>query len=334
MTTPSEISEEPVRLLDMGGGLSGALGKGTDGQASPDTLAMLEAARDCDPSDEEVASLSSKLAPLMAPVAASVVTGIALTEAAKGGTSIAAWLKSLLISKWIVTGTVVAGTTVTAVAVTQLDPEPEATVIQEPALAISAGPRHASTTPAVAIAEPDAPDAPDAPLEIDAVAGAAHPVAVLAAPSETNTPEPRGATPSRTAPQARATSSDPAGSALLSPEPTRAPSSAPPTAAFPSVAAPPPAEMDEGELLSQAFAALQAGDGAVALALTREHRALTGTALSQERERIAIEALVQLGQRSTAKARAEAFARRFPNSTYLLRINALFRSDSEKEHGE
>ena len=104
---------------------------------------------------------------------------------------------------------------------------------------------------------------------------------------------------------------------------------APPTAAFPTLQAEEAGRSarDEAELLSRAFAALQAGDAAGALALTREHQALTDAALSQERERIAIEALLQLGQRSAAKARATVFAQRFPNSTYLPRIQAFFHDD-------
>ena len=308
MTSPSDPREEPVRLLDLDAGL--------EPEMSADAYGLLAAGRDCDPSDEEVESLTAKLAPLVTPVAAAaavtVVTGIALTEAAKGGTSLAAWIKSLLVSKWIVTSTIVAGTTATAVAVTQIE-------LDEP---------NASDTPtAVQIAAPARPKAAIRaelapavePLPSEVVA---EPVAVVVPQLE----------------QDRVFRRAPSKSALRTPSTTplapeaglRAPTAPPPTAAFPAVIPAVPDGPDvrgEGELLSRAFAALQGGDAAGALRLTREHQALTGTALSQERERIAIEALVQLGQRSAAQARAVVFAQRFPNSTYLPRIQALFRDD-------
>ncbi len=80
----------------------------------------------------------------------------------------------------------------------------------------------------------------------------------------------------------------------------------------------------EVALLGQAQRALQSGQAQSALALTEQHRRMPNTVLSQERERIAIEALLDVGQRDAARARAEAFRRSYPTSSYLLRIQSLF----------
>jgi outer membrane protein assembly factor BamD (BamD/ComL family) len=63
---------------------------------------------------------------------------------------------------------------------------------------------------------------------------------------------------------------------------------------------------------------------AAALRALDEHRARfpRGTFV-QEREVLAIEALVHLGRRQEAKARADAFARAFPASAHRRRIAVL-----------
>jgi hypothetical protein len=94
----------------------------------------------------------------------------------------------------------------------------------------------------------------------------------------------------------------------------------------PSVAAAP--LCDDVALVDAADTSLRAGDPARALAITRDHerRCPTG-ALVQERERIAIEALIELGQSEQARARARGFTERFPSSPHVARIRqALERS--------
>jgi hypothetical protein len=70
-----------------------------------------------------------------------------------------------------------------------------------------------------------------------------------------------------------------------------------------------------------------------ALDLVNRHAArFPGAALGQEREVLAIDALVRLGRVSEARARAAAFAARFPASAHLHRLEALVPStgiDSE-----
>jgi outer membrane protein assembly factor BamD (BamD/ComL family) len=67
---------------------------------------------------------------------------------------------------------------------------------------------------------------------------------------------------------------------------------------------------------------------AEALRALEEHRARfpQGT-FAQEREVLAIEALVRLGRRAEAEARAAAFARQFPGSAHRRRIAVLLAVD-------
>lgn len=100
----------------------------------------------------------------------------------------------------------------------------------------------------------------------------------------------------------------------------------------PSVAgsdAPPPgagvAADDETEvhLLQRAQGALGADPGA-ALALTGEHaRRYPGGALAQEREFIAVSALLALGRAPEAQGRAARLLERFPSSAYRGRLETL-----------
>lgn len=104
--------------------------------------------------------------------------------------------------------------------------------------------------------------------------------------------------------------------------PTVAPRVVEPTKVSPP---PPPANPDE-ELtaLDDAITAARAGRPAQALAAVDAHLAtFPQSALAQEREVIAIEALVTLGRRDDAKARLVSFRTKWPTSTHLVRLEAL-----------
>lgn len=104
--------------------------------------------------------------------------------------------------------------------------------------------------------------------------------------------------------------------------PTVVPLPVEPTKATPP---PPPANPDE-ELtaLDDAITAARAGRPAQALAAVDAHLAkFPQSALAQEREVIAIEALVTLGRRDDAKARLTSFRSKWPTSTHLVRLEAL-----------
>ncbi len=79
----------------------------------------------------------------------------------------------------------------------------------------------------------------------------------------------------------------------------------------------------EVHLLQRAQAALGA-DPATALALTVAHaRRFPGGALGQESELIAVTALVALGRKPEAEARAASLLERFPSSAYRGRLESL-----------
>ena len=81
---------------------------------------------------------------------------------------------------------------------------------------------------------------------------------------------------------------------------------------------------EEMALLRRAHDALRAGAAAQAWSLTEEHRRqFPRGSLDQEREVIAIEALVALGRRSSAEERAARFRARYPGSSHQQRIDEL-----------
>jgi type IV secretory pathway VirB10-like protein len=114
--------------------------------------------------------------------------------------------------------------------------------------------------------------------------------------------------------------------ARTSPPPTAAPSASspqPPTSPTGGRTAEPAAPASEMELLAQAQGAL-ASDPAKALRHCAEHATrFPAGSFSQEREVIAIDALVRLGKKEEARARAERFRTAHPRSAYLRRIDVL-----------
>jgi hypothetical protein len=85
-----------------------------------------------------------------------------------------------------------------------------------------------------------------------------------------------------------------------------------------------PTRERETRLLDEARGALHRGDAATALRRLDEHRRLFPTGdLEEDRELLAIEALLVAKQDEAAAARAAAFLRRHPESTHLDEIRAL-----------
>lgn len=136
------------------------------------------------------------------------------------------------------------------------------------------------------------------------------PSGIVAAPSVTTTTV---ATASESLPPRV----DPFASANV--EPSAKPTTAPSVA---KSAAPNPA--DEVKMLERAQDALRSGRHAEALSLCNEHATrYPNGMLAQEREVIAVEALVKTGRTAEAKARAEKFKARFPGSSHARRIDSL-----------
>jgi hypothetical protein len=109
----------------------------------------------------------------------------------------------------------------------------------------------------------------------------------------------------------------PSPAVVAAPAPRRLPSPAP------SVIAPVDDSEADVTLVQSAHAAL-ASDPARTLALCAEHaRRFPNGLMAQEREVLAIEALVKTGRMSDARARADRFAASYPSSTHLRRIHAV-----------
>jgi hypothetical protein len=91
----------------------------------------------------------------------------------------------------------------------------------------------------------------------------------------------------------------------------------PPPALHPSV-------QEEARLVGRAREALRGGDAALALQKLEKSRArFPNGALMQEREALAIEALVRLGRRDIAAERAARFVWEFPRSPYSARVQSF-----------
>ncbi|MCY1083478.1 hypothetical protein [Archangium lansingense] len=81
---------------------------------------------------------------------------------------------------------------------------------------------------------------------------------------------------------------------------------------------------EELALLESAYQAVRRGDAGGALAEAERHATrFPEGALAQEREVLAIDALVRLGRRTEAEARAERFRAHYPTSTHGVRIQGL-----------
>ena len=155
----------------------------------------------------------------------------------------------------------------------------------------STSPPPAITTPAVVPTAPEA--AAKAPLAPSPLAPATPVVSVDALPAATLAPPRPGSVAGR-APDAPAREAAPA--------------------ADPG---------DELSLLEEARHAL-VSDPARALSLAEAHgKRFPTPAFAQERERVAIDALVRLGHRPEAEARAKAFEATYPGSAHLARVRAL-----------
>jgi hypothetical protein len=117
---------------------------------------------------------------------------------------------------------------------------------------------------------------------------------------------------------ARATPSSPTSSSSVSPTTSNEPASAPRPSADTADAL-----GQERTLLDGARTALVRRDGPRALSLLDKHRArYPNGALSEERDALAVQALALEGRTDDARARAEAFARRYPSSLLLPSVKS------------
>lgn len=138
------------------------------------------------------------------------------------------------------------------------------------------------------------------------------PSGIVAAPSVTST------TGAATASESLPPRVDPFASANVDP------SAKPTTTASAMTKSAAPNAAEEVKMLERAQDALRSARHADALSLCNEHATrYPNGMLAQEREVIAVEALVKTGRTAEAKARAEKFKARFPGSSHTRRIDTL-----------
>lgn len=156
----------------------------------------------------------------------------------------------------------------------------------------------------------------DEPLPVVSAAPVAIPAPVVVpVPPEPAPEPPQVDAPSKPPPPPPVVTRVPARPAPVAAEPP--PKEAPPP--------PPPAAAgdEELELLQEA---MSASSPEVALATAERHLArFPGSPMAQEREVIAVEALVKLGRLDAARTRAERFRAQWPTSTHLVRLETLLR---------
>lgn len=137
---------------------------------------------------------------------------------------------------------------------------------------------------------------------------AAPPVASQPVQPQPSTPSALPAAPTTPAPAAAA------------PEPAPAPATPARRPTASASASDPASELRLLELAQQALRS----DPARALAIAEQHKQrFAHGQFAQEREMLAIQALVALGQNDRAAARARAFARRYPDSSHLPHLRDL-----------
>lgn len=247
--------------------------------------------------------------PAGAIAAAEAATATATTTTATAGTTAAAATPAAAAASTVIGATKVVG--------------PLAFLAQAPLIGVGVGAVLGAALTAYVVKGPKAPAPRVEPAPAAQVVAAAPPPAVEPAP----TPEPAPA---------------------VAPSPVEAPRAPKPAATVARrIAAAPAAQVDdrpartdearkattsgalaaEQSLLDPARAALASGDGAAALArLALHERRFPAGLLSQEREAMAIRALVLTGARADAERRAAAFRSRYPGSLLGPTIDATLRA--------
>jgi len=312
-------------------------------QAAPGSALRrgLEAAQGRGPTEEQVQDLERRL--LAALGAAGAITAVAATKAgATAGTAAAATAQLAPAAAWLPAGAaakVAVGLSVAALLsggavgvwrVTSVSRRPSAMAAPAP---VTAAPRRGSagTAPPAKLA-PDPTASPPGPTA-PPVGPTAPPPIVRATPATPGGPS--GAIPPARAMARVARAPASARAAVLqdrAPGPTTA-AGLVGTGAAPAPTEPPATEApsampardddDELRLLARAHRVLSS-DPALALALAAEHgRRFPAGAMDQEREMIAVTALVGLGRIAEARLRAEGFARDHAGSAYIDRIRSV-----------
>jgi hypothetical protein len=249
--------------------------------------------------------------PAGAIAAAEAATATATTTTATAGTTAAAATPAAAAASTVVGATKVVG--------------PLAFLAQAPLIGVGVGAVLGAALTAYVVKGPKAPSPRVEPAPAAQVVAAAPPPAVEPAP----TPEPAPAVSPEPAPAVSPRAPRPAAPVARRIAATPAPSvdDRPARAEEARKVATSGALAAEQSLLDPARAALAGGDGATALArLALHERRFPAGLLSQEREAMAIRALVLTGARADAERRAAAFRSRYPGSLLGPTIDATLRA--------
>lgn len=256
-----------------------------DDSESPESLrAALAAARDDLPDGARIAAIAARLGPLLGPPGGGGSGGDGGGEPAPSPPVDVSAIPGLVQGGFWKVALVVAACA-GAIVATSVAFRPSSEV------APREGPSAETTSAAPARASTDTPTS------------AAEPMPAPVPDTSASLPRPRREPPVRT--------------------PTEASRHEPPVVAPVVMTEPPPDPARELALIRDAQAALRSSPSR-ALELTEEHRRTFGSGpLSQEREVIAIDALVRMGSMDAARRRADGFRARYPSSAYVRRIDVL-----------
>jgi hypothetical protein len=284
-------------------------------ELSPELRLGLERLRDKRPSAERLAAMAAAVGL----VSAAGVASAAAPTGAEGpsGTASSGALASPVAKLMVVAGVVAAG----AAALLLLRSTPSAPGIR------GINPASSASTGTTAVVRPPAPSEGAAAHGWAASVGPRPPAVPDASPARpTDVAAPvAGSTPNAVAP-AQGPAEPDARRAATDPAPVeRTPRADLGARAPASAAGRPPAgtKPTEAELLRDARQVLDRNP-LVAFSLCEEHqKSYPGGGLTQERELIAVAALLRLGRTSSAESRAARFRESYPRSPYLARLDRL-----------
>lgn len=288
---------DPLRLLD-------------DPDTSPLGRSLLSSATTDAPPGDNRAAIAKRLGIVAGALVSSTASNAGVAAAAS-----ALWWKIGLV--------VIALGGITAVAIVRSTPDASAPPARAVPSAVQTAPSAVRTAPSAVQTSPSAVQTAPSTVQTASSANQTPPSADQTPPSAPRT------APAR--PRANGGRKLPSVAEASAPEATPStPSTTEPTPSTPPPPASEPVTIDarrlaaEVALLDRARAALTAGNVPAALAALDEHRAsFADGALGAEAEVLAIEALLQQGDRPAAADRARAFLTTFPRSPLTKRVRSL-----------
>lgn len=273
-----------------------------DSLLDADLKSVVSSARIDEPTAEQLKRLSLKMAPLLAAGAAGAIAGTsASATAATSGTAASGTAAATATTATATSATVGAVGTAAATAT-------KVTVLSGLATKLIIGAVGATVVVGGAYQWREQANRPPPP-PVDVAAPPAARAPAVQQPIAPVEPAPAVPSAAEVEPSAPVVPTAPAAAPLAVAAPTKAPGANPEA---------------EVQLLEEAMASLTKGETDSTLRLLERHaRDYPDGLLVQEREVLAIEALMKAGRQVQARSRAERFRTRFPGSTHLLKVEAL-----------